>query len=116
MTAITISFAPDMARAALEGRKVCTSRLRRKGEPGDTFLIDGCEFRLIATEVVSLNKVAYCFYAQEGFRSPEEFIATWNALYPQAEYQEETPVWLHWFAAVSRPIGKVINTDAPIEA
>lgn len=105
-----------MAKAALDGRKVCTSRNKRYGEPGDTFPIEGVEFRLFATECVCLNRVAYCFYRQEGFDSPEGFIAKWNEIHPRVGYEEEHMVWLHWFAAVSRPIGKGINTDAPIEA
>ena len=81
MAQIEIPFSREMAIAAIESRKITTTRSERKGEPGDTFEIEDprgrmmgfTTFRLIDIWETTLESVRDFYYRLEGCSSPEEF-------------------------------------------
>lgn len=98
MTHISLSFSPPMALAILEGRKVCTTRLAPKGEPGDTFTVAGFTYRLICIDdPMDFNWLAD-YYQLEGFDTPEQMLSTLYSIYPGSN--GDTQGCLHWFAWV----------------
>jgi len=111
MATITIPFSDEMAIAAIDGRKVATTRSERKGEIGDTFSlpIEGAGthhtigvFRLIEIMAVDLETVANLYFRLEGFNSPEEFRATWRALH-RGHYHSMTDklYYMHVFGRIA---------------
>jgi hypothetical protein len=89
MAQIEIPFSREMVIAAIEGRKVATTRSERKGEIGDTFSLDDprpyffnrSTFRLIEIMAVDLETVKNLYFRLEGCSSPEEFERVWRALH-----------------------------------
>lgn len=94
---VDIPFDPEMAKAALEGRKCCTSRSKAYGKPGDSFPIDGTLFVLEDVSKRLLEDVAFQLYREEGFATPQGFIDTWDRLHPGKGFQPEKTVYTHWF-------------------
>ena len=95
-------FSRAMADAAIEGRKVATTRNERKGEIGDTFHIydDGgfpATFRIIEIMATDLETIANLYFRLEGFKSPEAFRATWRKLH-RGHYTTGKIVYMHIFA------------------
>jgi hypothetical protein len=85
---IEIPFSREMAIAAIEGRKVATTRSERKGEIGDRFEITIAaeypahgHFALIDIHECDLSVVKDLYFRLEGFDSPEAFEKTWRALH-----------------------------------
>jgi len=109
---ITIPFSREMAIAAIEGRKVATTRGEEKGEIGDEFDIreprddedhfagDGYTYRLIEIMAVDLETVANLYFRLEGFNSPDEFRATWRALH-RGHYTTDKLYYMHVFGRVA---------------
>jgi len=97
---IDIPFSPEMAQAALEGRKCCTSRNKVYGKPGDRFPIEGVLFMIGDVSPNLLEDVAYQLYREEGFDEPRGFIDIWGRLHPQKGYRPEQTVYTHWFQKV----------------
>jgi len=91
MATIEIPFSREMAIAAIDGRKVATTRSEAKGQIGDTFEIeeprdnfakgDTCLYCLIEIMSVDLITVRNLYFRLEGFDSPEAFEKTWRALH-----------------------------------
>ena len=117
MTHIQIPFSREMAIAAIDGKKVATTRSERKGEIGDTFQIDNphfdennvCdrmwenskgEFRLLEIMAVDLETVANIYFRLEGFDSPEAFRATWRALH-RGHFTTGKLYYMHVFGRVA---------------
>ena len=100
MSEISIPFRDDMAKAALEGKKNCTSRNKKYGEAGDVFEIQGVGFVLTSVTYHYLNTIADVRYKQEGFDSPDAFIACWKELHPRNGWEPHKQVWLHEFKRI----------------
>jgi len=98
---IDIPFRDDMVKAALEGRKTCTSRNKNYGRPGDRFLIAGVEFELTNVTLQYLNTVAEVRFKEEGFDSPAAFIECWKELHPVNGWEPHKRVWFHEFRKVN---------------
>jgi hypothetical protein len=103
---IIILFSRDMALAAIEGRKIATTRSQRKGEPGDTFWIHHPDdplrdylFRLIAVEPVPLLDVARNYYRLEGFTSSKEFEMAWRSLH-RGHFTLDKDYFIHFFGRI----------------
>ena len=94
---INIPFSPDMAEAVITGRKTCTTRTKRYGKPGDTFIVKSKEMELVDVSQVTVGYVAFCLHQEEGFHSVEGFINKWKELYPRKGYVQSPLVWLHIF-------------------
>ena len=75
MSLVEIKFAEDMALAAMEGRKICTSRHDQKGEIGDTFFVVHPEtknigaFRIMDVDFLELREIGNKLYRKEGCSS-----------------------------------------------
>jgi hypothetical protein len=106
MPEIEIPFSHEMAIAALDGRKIATTRSEKKGEIGDIFdiidprdtdiFITGGRFRLIDVRQTTLLDVARNFYRLEGFDSPEAFEKGWRALH-RGHFTLDKDYWIHFF-------------------
>ena len=99
---VEIKFSQEMADAAIEGRKVATTRREPKGEVGDTFEIipAGCSpvtFRIIEIMATDLETVTSLYFRLEGFDSPASFRATWRKLH-RGHYTTGKIYYLHVFA------------------
>lgn len=106
---ISIKFSPYGERAILNGLKVCTTRLERKGEIGDYFKMK-IEYDynilifnvyLIEIKELPLWFVANYLYRLEGFESTEAFIKHWDELsgeYPRYKYANNDAFPVHFLS------------------
>jgi len=111
MTQIEIPFSREMAIAAIEGKKIATTRSEQKGHRGDTFEIwhpdvpknEACKhfatpvFRLIEIIGIDLDSVKNIYFRLEGFDSPEAFEKTWRALH-RGHFTTGKMYYIHFFA------------------
>lgn len=99
-----IPFSKDMAAAVIDGKKTCTTRSKRYGAMGDTFIVVGlfmwCECQITNLAHMTLENVAKAFCRQEGFDSPEAFIERWKRLHPVAGFVPNQLVWLMEFKII----------------
>lgn len=96
---ISIPFSPEMASAAVDGIKCCTSRSKPYGQAGDIFQVNGAQFRLLDVQIHSLNYIRNRLYRVEGFCSPEAFEHTWRQLH-RGNYIPEKTYFVHYFARI----------------
>jgi hypothetical protein len=101
MADISIPFRPDMIQAIRAGNKICTSRSKRYGSPGDVFSLDGKLYRLVSVHRFALYFVANFLYIEEGVSSPAEFVRLWEEIHPVAGYEPNKVVCTHFFEEVS---------------
>lgn len=94
---LSFPFAPAWREKMLQGQKICTSRTRPCGQPGDTFFQFGQEFTLTRVEQQPLEFVAVQLYEAEGCRSPREFMAIWRDLHPRRGWDPDQVVFVHHF-------------------
>ena len=107
MTQIEIPFSREMAIAAIDGKKIATTRSEQKGHRGDTFGIPGvdlgeCEtymFRLIEIIGIDLDSVKNIYFRLEGFDSPEAFEKAWRALH-RGHFTTGKMYYIHFFERV----------------
>jgi hypothetical protein len=97
MTEVQIPFKSEFKKRMLSGHKTVTSRTRKYGEVGDTFQAFGATFRITLVFQYKLDCVAYLLCHEEGFDSPDEFIACWATIHPGRGYQPSQTVWVHRF-------------------
>lgn len=95
---VDIPFSPEMRLATIEGRKLCTSRNKRYGGPGDHFTLDGSIYRILDVQVWKLKDVAAKLYRLEGFDTPQQFIDIWNKLHYMRGWEPDKEVFVHFFA------------------
>ena len=99
MSLITIKFSPEMEDLVMRGEKCMTTRLSRKGEPGDIFIVRNRVYRLLTVlHTHNLEMLRYC-YGDEGFNSFQEFKEYLISIYPDVEYG---PIIIHTFACVGK--------------
>ena len=99
---VNIPFLPQFEKPMLSGQKTITSRTRRYGQTGDTFLAWGEVFEIREVTRLLLSLVRDCYYHQEGFPSPEAFQACWEALHPAKGYDPEQVVFAHSFMKLEK--------------
>lgn len=115
-----IPFLPQFKNPMLSGQKTITSRTRRYGQTGDTFLAWGETFELLEVTRVLLSSVRNRFYLQEGFPSPEAFEVVWKALHPIRGYDPEQAVYAHSFQILPKEVSnapsklETSETQAPL--
>ena len=100
MSEINLPFKPAMQEAILAGKKSCTSRYKRYGNPGDTFEMFGQRFILTSViGMIGLGVVANQLFREEGFDTPEAFWETWRKLHPRRTGfgKNDDKVWVHRF-------------------
>lgn len=96
MALVEIPFSPEMARAALDGRKCCTSRREVKGDPGDEFGVEGVRFRLLDVQMMHVRDITEKLFRLEGFKSRFTCSQTLHYLYPGMSGSDS--LWVHFFA------------------
>lgn len=106
---IRIPFRLSFAHALFGGVKTATSRTKRYGIPGDTFIVSGRAFRLLRVKAEKLSIIAREYWREEGCSSPDEFISVWQGIHPRKGWDPEQFVFLHEFellgyaSAAARP-------------
>ena len=65
---IRIPFRLSFAAALFSGVKTATSRTKRYGIPGDTFIVSGRKFVLTSVRLKKLRQVAHELWEEEGCR------------------------------------------------
>lgn len=95
---VNLPFNDRFRDQMLKGLKTMTSRTKRYGETGNTFAAFGATFLIRVTTQFTLGEIARYFYRNEGFSSPEEFIAFWNEIHPRKGYDPEQKVYVHDFS------------------
>jgi hypothetical protein len=96
-TVVQIPFTTEMAKAAVEGRKICTARTKSYGKPGDYFYVGATLFCLEAVFKVPLWMVADFLYKAEGFESSAGFVDTWCKIHPRKGFVADQEVFVHFF-------------------
>ena len=97
MTEISIPFREEFQDKMLSDKKTATSRTEKYGDVGDTFKAFGAEFQITRVYQYKLDAVAYLLCHEEGFDSPDEFMACWATIHPQKGYVPSQTVWVHGF-------------------
>jgi len=89
---------PEFREPVLSGRKTFTARLKKYGDAGDVFETPwGARVVLLDVRQLPLGFVAQR-WAEEGARSREHFIETWERCYPEeAPFDPRRIVWMHRF-------------------
>jgi len=101
MSEIKIPF-NDWSKERLEScSKIATTRTKRYGEIGDTFLVDFDvtmeEYELLAVFPLTLGDVAYYLYHIEGAKSPDEFKQVWCDIHKRMGFETDRIVYVHLF-------------------
>lgn len=96
---ILVPFAPDMKKAILEGRKICTTRSEAKGRVKDWFLLDGRKFKFVAVFSIRLGNVTRFLFRAEGVVTSGDFIRLWRSLH-RGHYNPEAYKFVHFFKEV----------------
>jgi hypothetical protein len=97
MTQIQIPFMEMFREKMLSGKKTWTSRTRKYGAPGDTFMAFGSTFELVNVMEMRLGVVAWLHHRDEGCNSQEEFVECWKQIHPRKGYVPSQVVWIHQF-------------------
>jgi len=107
MAEIEIPF-NEWSKARLRANhKVATSRNKRYGDVGDTFVV-ACGYsdnplkyyELTHVERVTLAFVRDKFYWQEGCKDEDMFVFIWNDIHRRKKFEDEHKVWLHLFKEI----------------
>ena len=101
---IIIPFRPYFKMPMQNGIKVCTSRTRRMGEPGDRFSAFARWFELTAVTLVTVGYVTL-LWKEEGCLSEVHFIDIWKSIHPGVGYDPDQSVFLHRFTQVLKGYG-----------
>ena len=96
----SVPFLQEFETPIRSGFKTATTRNSRYGNPGE--MTEAFDMTLLITHVVKvpLSVVAFHFYREEGFKSPNEFIKCWDKLHPRKGYSDNQQVFLHLFVRV----------------
>ncbi len=78
------------------GQKVCTSRHKRYGDPGDYFYTANGRFRLQHVMELPLWFVKEFLWEAEGAGNPQEFEVVWKSLH-RGKFKAQELVWVHFF-------------------
>lgn len=100
MSVILIPFTELMKKRAIEGKKNCTSRVKKYGIEGDVFFLDKVKFQITCISHLKLDDIARGYYEMEGFNSPTAFRQYWTKLHPKAKFKPEQRVYFHIFKQV----------------
>jgi hypothetical protein len=101
MSEIYIPFMEQFRDVMLTGRKTCTSRTSRYGQPGDTFTAFGVRFMIKKVSREALSNVAYLLHKAEGFEDVKGFVACWEQIHPRRGYRGADRVYLHLFERIA---------------
>lgn len=96
MTTINLPFNKWSKERLATGQKVCTSRTKQYGNPGDKFYVEN---EHILKEILKfpLWFVKDFLWYQEGANSPEEFEEVWCSIHPNKKFVNDQTVYTHFF-------------------
>jgi len=96
---IKIPFNGWSLHALRESNKVCTSRSKCYGKPGNVFIVGDLQFELLGVSKLPLWFVKYCLFKQEGAKSPEEFQDVWDGIHYRKQFWKDPGrlVHVHFF-------------------
>ena len=97
MNKIVIPFMPKFGTPMLSGQKTATSRTKLYGYAGDYFEAFGRIFILTDVRYIHLDTISHLYFREEGFESPNGFIATWRRLHPRKLFDRGQRVYFHQF-------------------
>ncbi len=100
MVKVNIPFQEKWQEKMVYNIKTCTSRTKKYGNPGDTFVIFGALFKILKVERLTLTWVANNLYKEEGCDNPEEFGHIWISLHPRAGWRPSQVVFTHHFERI----------------
>lgn len=97
MTMIIMPFTKASRDKIKAGEKTATTRKTKYGFVGDTFMVAGVMYRITEVKKLMLVRVAFDWFKEEGFGSPEDFVEAWVSLHPRIGYTPGRVVFLHLF-------------------
>lgn len=109
MTLITLKFSPDTEKSVIEGRKCCTTRDKRKGNPGDVFRVCDRLYRILSVDR-RMHPYECSDFLLEGFDSWDALNDELERIYPRLIKPVESitdlgkpgaVVFVHFFAYVT---------------
>lgn len=80
----------------LEGNKTMTTRTSKLGNKGEVLKSEAGDIVIENVDEMPLEEVAHNHYADEGFKSPKEFIETWKKLH-NGSYDPNQTAFVHRF-------------------
>jgi hypothetical protein len=116
MTRIELSFSDEMKRLVFEGKKTATTRIRKKGQIGDTFRVRNRLYEILDieilpwNEVVSDNKALFELSMKEGFGAATNYIEKIESIYPCLKKDPTNFVAIHYFEYCRNIPLKVMKT------
>jgi hypothetical protein len=97
MTMVIMPFTKASRDKIKAGTKTATARKTKYGFADDTFMVGGVMYRITEVKKLMLVRVAFDWFKEEGFGSPEEFVEAWVYLHPRIGYTPGRVVFLHLF-------------------
>lgn len=97
MTMVVMPFTKDSRDKIKAGTKTATARKTKYGFAGDMFMVAGVLYRITEVQKLMLVRVAFDWFKEEGFGSPEDFVESWVSLHPRIGYTPGRVVFLHLF-------------------
>lgn len=110
---ITLPFRLSFATALFNGTKTATSRTKRYGIPGDTFIVSGRKFVLTSVRLKKLRQVAHELWEEEGCKSESDFVEIWKGIHPRKGWTPEQLVFVHEFELVKTAKDLVTSDQIP---
>ncbi len=99
-TDVRVPFQPYFKETMRIGQKRVTSRSRRLGEEGQTFVAFDYRFVILGVHQRPLSWVRDYLWWFEGCQSPEAFVRTWASIYKSAGWTPDRQVWVHAFGRI----------------
>lgn len=97
MTRIKIPFNIRSEDKLLHKLKKATSRYKKYGEIGDTFIVDGQCYYINLVVKLPLWFIRNYLYESEGCNTPEEFEQIWIGIHEKRGFRLKDEVWYHHF-------------------
>ena len=97
MTKISIPF-NTWSKERLNNRtKTATSRTKKYGKVGNTFIVNKTRYKLDLIVKLPLWFIAKCLYSTEGCDNSSEFEMIWCEIHPIKKWVRDQEVWYHHF-------------------
>lgn len=96
-TDVLVPFQPYFKGTMQSGQKQVTSRSRRLGEEGQTFVAFDRRFVILGVHQRPLSWVRQYLWWHEGCESPDAFVRVWPNIYKRAGWTPGRKVWVHAF-------------------
>jgi len=97
MVEIEIPFNKWSKDKLMKNNKWATSRNKKYGEVGDTFVVDETTYELDFVIKLPLWFIAIELFESEGCLFPNEFREVWAQIHPRKGYVGHQMVWYHHF-------------------